>query len=149
MGTQRSIRAPYNSRCSFGCMIEHMLDNFAYLIKNYGHIPNGNRSYYLSRSQPPFFALMVQLLANEKGDSIYIKYADALEKEYAWWMDGSDRLQNAQSYRRVVKMPDGSVLNRYYDDKRTPREESYVQDVNTAKAHGYGREWKQKQHQNF
>ena len=45
-------------------MIENMVDNFAYLIQHIGHIPNGNRTYYLSRSQPPFFALMVELLAN-------------------------------------------------------------------------------------
>lgn len=36
-------------------MVEHMVDNFAHLILTYGHIPNGNRSYFLSRSQPPFF----------------------------------------------------------------------------------------------
>ena len=37
--------------------IEDMVNNFAFMINTYGHIPNGNRSYYLSRSQPPFFAL--------------------------------------------------------------------------------------------
>lgn len=31
------------------------LKNFATLLDRYGHIPNGNRTYYLSRSQPPFF----------------------------------------------------------------------------------------------
>src|SRR5690349_18615131 len=40
-----------------------MLKNFAYEIDHYDHIPNGNRSYYLSRSQPPFFSLMVGLIA--------------------------------------------------------------------------------------
>ena len=34
------------------------------LIDRYGHVPNGNRSYYLSRSQPPFFAAMVELVAS-------------------------------------------------------------------------------------
>jgi alpha,alpha-trehalase len=29
-------------------------------------------------------------------------------------------------------MPDGSVLNRYYDDRDTPRDESYAEDVETA-----------------
>lgn len=33
-----------------------MVRNFAWLIDRYGHIPNGNRTYFLSRSQPPFFA---------------------------------------------------------------------------------------------
>ena len=41
------------------------LKNFATLINRYGHIPNGNRTYYLSRSQPPFFAQMVALVAAE------------------------------------------------------------------------------------
>lgn len=40
-----------------------MIDNFRFLIQQYGFIPNGNRSYYLTRSQPPFFAAMVMLLA--------------------------------------------------------------------------------------
>ena len=30
-------------------------DDFAYLIDTFGHVPNGARTYYLSRSQPPFF----------------------------------------------------------------------------------------------
>src|SRR5439155_1381691 len=33
-------------------LVKSMLDNFAHLINTVGHIPNGNRSYYLSRSQP-------------------------------------------------------------------------------------------------
>jgi alpha,alpha-trehalase len=40
-------------------IVENMLANFAYEIDRYGHIPNGNRTYYLSRSQPPFFSAMV------------------------------------------------------------------------------------------
>ena len=34
-------------------LLKCMADNFAWMIENYGHIPNGNRTYYLSRSQPP------------------------------------------------------------------------------------------------
>ena len=115
-------------------LIENMLDNFSYLINNYGHIPNGNRSYYLSRSQPPYFALMVELLHEKSGDRVYKKYLPALQKEYEWWMSGADKLINGQTTRRVVKLEDGSVLNRYWDDKKAPREESYFQDVQTAAA---------------
>ncbi len=32
-------------------------------------------------------------------------------------------------------MPDGSILNRYWDDKKAPREESYAEDVHTAKGY--------------
>ena len=74
-------------------LVESMLDNFKFLIDEYGHIPNGNRSYYLSRSQPPFFALMVELLAQKKGEAIYKKYYSALQKEYNWWMQGETDLK--------------------------------------------------------
>jgi alpha,alpha-trehalase len=36
-------------------LLEDMATNFADLIDTYGHAPNGTRTYYLSRSQPPFF----------------------------------------------------------------------------------------------
>jgi len=112
-------------------LVENMLDNFKYLIDTYGHIPNGNRSYYVSRSQPPFFALMVDLLAQQRGNAIYKKYYPALEKEYNWWMQGEKDLKNGESFRRVVRLDDGSILNRYFDDKKAPREESYAEDVAT------------------
>ncbi|MEO6454912.1 MAG: alpha,alpha-trehalase TreA [Ginsengibacter sp.] len=116
-------------------LIESMIDNFKYLIDTYGHIPNGNRSYYLSRSQPPYFALMVELLEQRRGKSIYKKYFSALEKEYSWWMNGSDKLRPGEAYKRVVKLSDESILNRNWDDKNAPREESYVQDVQIAKSY--------------
>ena len=68
-------------------MIENMIKNFASLIDRYGFIPNGNRSYYLSRSQPPFFSLMVELLAEVKGERRVWEYLPALQKEYNYWMD--------------------------------------------------------------
>ena len=114
-------------------LIEDMLDNFAFLINKYGHIPNGNRNYYLSRSQPPYFALMVELLHQKRGDAVYKKYLPALEKEYAFWMNGTDKLKSLNAHRRIVKMEDGSILNRYYDDNNAPRQESYREDVATAK----------------
>lgn len=36
-----------------------MLGNFVQLIKDIGHIPNGNRIYYYRRTQPPLFISMV------------------------------------------------------------------------------------------
>ena len=118
-------------------MIENMLDNFAYLIDTHGFIPNGNRAYYLGRSQPPFFSAMVRLLAEEKGEEILEKYREAMQKEYAFWMAGREKLSPEQpAYRRVVRMEDGSVLNRYYDDRPEPRPESYKEDVALARESG-------------
>ena len=112
-------------------LMENMLDNFAYLINTYGHIPNGNRSYYLTRSQPPYFALMVDLLQQKKGKIIYQKYLPALQKEYAFWMDGSEKMKDGETHRRVVNVG-GSVLNRYWDDSKKPRQESYYEDIQTG-----------------
>ena len=63
-------------------IIENMVRNFAYLIDEFGFIPNGNRTYFLGRSQPPFFALMVSLLAAEQGDMVYTNFFPQLSKEY-------------------------------------------------------------------
>lgn len=117
-------------------MIDNMVKNFAYLIETYGHIPNGSRSYYLGRSQPPFFAAMVALLAGVKGDSIYQEFLPAMEKEYQFWMDGSDKVKVGEAYRRVVKLKDGNILNRYWDDSMVPRQESWREDVLTAEKSG-------------
>lgn len=117
-------------------MIENMVKNFAYLIETYGHIPNGNRSYYIGRSQPPFFAAMVQLLASIKGDNVYTTFLPALEKEYQFWMDGSGSIKKGQSFRRVVMLKDGTILNRYWDDSDVPRQESYREDLETAERSG-------------
>ncbi|MDR6431817.1 alpha,alpha-trehalase TreF [Brucella pseudogrignonensis] len=114
-------------------LAETLLRNLADLATRYGHVPNGNRSYYLSRSQPPFLAAMVELMVSVKGKAEYKKYLPALEAEYAYWMDGSEGLRPGERHRNVVMMPDGAVLNRYWDEKDTPREESYFEDVNTAR----------------
>ncbi|GAC1419891.1 MAG: alpha,alpha-trehalase [Flavisolibacter sp.] len=119
-------------------LIEDMLDNFKWLIENYHHIPNGNRTYYLSRSQPPYYALMVELLAEKKGNRIFKKYFSAMEAEYNWWMKGENQVMQDEAYLHLVKMPDGSILNRYKDNKNAPREESYAQDVSTGKDYKNG-----------
>lgn len=121
-------------------MIENMINNFAFLIHTYGHVPNGNRSYYLSRSQPPFFALMVGLLADKKGPAVYATYQKELQIEYDYWMD------KTSSTKHVVTMPNGSLLNRYYDADETPRQESYREDeaIATQESKGDAQQFAQK-----
>lgn len=116
-------------------LMKCMADNFAWMIERYGHVPNGNRTYYLSRSQPPVFALMVELF-EEDGVRGARRYLEHLKLEYAFWMDGAGSLLPNQAYRRVVRMPDGSLLNRYWDDRDTPRDESWFEDVETARRSG-------------
>ncbi len=115
--------------------IQNMVDNFSYLIDKYGFIPNGNRTYYLSRSQPPFYAKMVEILADIKGEQVLVDYLPYLEKEYQFWMAGADALtRDNPANKRVVLLEDGEILNRYWDNKNTPRPESYREDVKTAEA---------------
>jgi len=114
-------------------VIANMIDNFAYLIDTYGFIPNGNRAYYLTRSQPPFFAMMVSLLAQSQGNKVLTKYQPQLIKEYNYWMLGATALAKNKATHRAVRMPDGTVLNRYWDESDEPREESYIQDVTAGK----------------
>ena len=113
-------------------LIESMVKNFDYLIQRFGHIPNGNRTYYLSRSQPPFFCLMVDLLAGIKGNGVYKKYLSSMEAEYAYWMEGAAGLKPGMAAHRVVRMPGGELMNRYWDESDQPRQESYRQDVETG-----------------
>ncbi|WP_258105155.1 alpha,alpha-trehalase TreF [Marinoscillum sp. MHG1-6] len=114
-------------------LIESMLDNFAGLIETVGFIPNGNRTYYLGRSQPPFFSLMVNLYANVTSQQQALGYLDAIQKEYDYWMAGSEQLTEEQPFGgRVVYLNDSVILNRYWDDFDTPRPESYREDVELA-----------------
>ncbi|APA90041.1 alpha,alpha-trehalase TreA (plasmid) [Paraburkholderia sprentiae WSM5005] len=117
-------------------LVDNMLDNFAYMIDTFGHIPNGNRTYYLSRSQPPFYSYMVELAAQKEGNKVYQKYLPELRKEYAYWMQGSTSTPRGGATRNVVVLKDGTVLNRYWDELDTPRDESYLEDVQTAQASG-------------
>ncbi|MEJ2395512.1 MAG: trehalase family glycosidase, partial [Candidatus Thiodiazotropha sp.] len=117
-------------------VIESMLDNFSWLIENVGYIPSGNRTYYLGRSQPPFYALMVDLLAEEKGCEVFVKYLPSLEKEYAFWMSGRTELESNDSevaINHVVRLGDGDFLNRYFDQHHQPRIEMYATDLELAK----------------
>ncbi len=114
-------------------LLRAMADNFAYLIDTYGHVPNGNRSYYLSRSQPPVFALMTDLF-EETGVHRANDYLPQLRKEHAFWTEGGEHLRPGEAHRRCVCLDDGSVLNRYWDERDTPREESYREDVETARS---------------
>ena len=113
-------------------LLRGMIRDMASLIDRYGHIPNGTRTYYLSRSEPPFFSLMVDLLAQHDGQSAYRTFLPQLQKEYDYWMDGAETLKPGQAYRHIVRLNDGTLLLRHWDDLDTPRDESYPEDVATA-----------------
>jgi alpha,alpha-trehalase len=114
-------------------LVTDMVHDFAYLIDTFGHVPNGARTYYLSRSQPPFFFAMVGLTSPKDPAGAYAAYLPQLRREYAFWMEGAQSVNPGKPHRRVVAMPDGSVLNRFWDDRDTPRDESYREDTDLAR----------------
>lgn len=63
-----------------------MTDNLLYEIKNYGMVLNANRTYYLTRSQPPFLSLMVRDVYQKIGDKNWLEKAVPLiEKTHQFW----------------------------------------------------------------
>ncbi|XP_054459287.1 trehalase isoform X1 [Anoplopoma fimbria] len=102
-----------------------MIQNFLYLVKRYGFVPNGGRIYYERRSQPPFLTLMVESYYQATKDKEFLRAAlPALEQEYRFWM------QN----RSVTVKVNGAEhqLNRYNVQVGLPRPESYTDDLELA-----------------
>jgi alpha,alpha-trehalase len=120
-----------------GELVRDMVENFAFLIDEVGHIPNGNRTYYLTRSQPPFFSLMVEILAEMEGEAIYDEFMPQLVAEHEFWMKGETEINAGnRAVNHVVLMASGVKLNRYYDAGDRPRAESYREDVMTIRESG-------------
>jgi alpha,alpha-trehalase len=68
-----------------------MVDNFFFEIEHYGAMLNANRTYYLTRSQPPFLSSMFVDLYNaserdSKDDKAWLERAyNDLNKDYEMW----------------------------------------------------------------
>ncbi len=110
-----------------------IVDAMTDLIERYGYVPNGTRTYYLGRSQPPVYHLMVDLLG--AGDQPHgARRLRAMKREHGWWMKGAGEVQSGEQLARVARLADGSIVNRYWDASATPRDESWREDVATARA---------------
>ena len=80
-----------------------MADNFIYEIREYGKILNANRTYYLTRSQPPFFTQMLLGVYQKTNDRQWLADAvPAIEKYYKFWTT-------------EPHLTPSSGLSRYYD----------------------------------
>ena len=71
-----------------------MADNFQYEINYYGKILNANRSYYLTRTQPPFYSSLISEVFEETKDIAWLKsHLETAIKEYETvWMEKGERL---------------------------------------------------------
>lgn len=67
--------------------VKNNTDDMLYLVKKYGFMPNGNRTYYLLQSQPPFLSGMVRDVYDYYKDTVWLSAAyDVLKIEYNFWM---------------------------------------------------------------
>ncbi|WGH76098.1 trehalase family glycosidase [Tenacibaculum tangerinum] len=71
-----------------------MADNFQYEIEHYGKILNANRSYYLTRTQPPFYTSLIQEVFNITKDKDWLKshLETAIHEYETVWMVQGKRL---------------------------------------------------------
>jgi alpha,alpha-trehalase len=100
-----------------------MVDNFFFEVEHYGAMLNANRTYYLTRSQPPFLSSMfvdVYAAMRENG------HADNawLEKAYL------DLTKDYEVWNRDPHLAGKTGLARYYDFGEGPPAEA-VQDENS------------------
>jgi alpha,alpha-trehalase len=88
-----------------------MVENFLYEIEHYGTILNANRTYFLSRSQPPFLSRMVLGVFGRNGDREWLRRSvPALELYYRFWTTGQH-------------LAPGTRLSRYWDFGEGPAPE--------------------------
>lgn len=117
-------------------LVLDVIDNTEYQINRFGYPLNGSADFYATRAQPDYFSHEVRMLADKIGPKALVRYLPAMEKNHkGYWLDGMDELSalpsdgQAHAHRALVRMPDGSFLNRYWDDAEGPRLESYKEDV--------------------
>ena len=93
-------------------LAKDMADNFLYEIREYGKILNANRTYYLTRSQPPFLTQMLLAVYARTKDRAWLADAvPAIEKYYRFWMS-------------EPHLTPATGLSRYWDMGDTPAPES-------------------------
>ncbi len=87
-----------------------MVDNALYEVANYGGVLNANRTYYLSRSQPPFLTAM---MAEVLDDPASFPNAEARR---AWLADAYPlAVRNYEIWTRPEHRAGDTGLARYYD----------------------------------
>jgi len=93
-------------------LAKDMAENFLYEIREYGKILNANRTYYLTRSQPPFLTQMLLAVYQRTKDRAWLADAvPAIEKYYRFWTT-------------EPHLTPGTGLSRYWDMGDTPAPES-------------------------
>jgi len=99
-------------------LARNMVENFFYEIDHYGGVLNANRTYYLTRSQPPFLSSMALAVYDAKkkaghDDRQWLTRAyDYIVRDHTFWTTGES-------------LAGSTGLSRYYDFGEGPVPESF------------------------
>jgi alpha,alpha-trehalase len=98
-------------------LAKNMVDNFLYQIENYGKVLNANRTYYLTRSQPPFLTQMVLGVYRKTHDIKWLRGAvPAIEKYYRFWTS-EPHLTKETGLSRYYDLGDGPAPEVISDER--------------------------------
>ncbi len=88
-------------------LARQMAENFLYEIRNYGKILNANRSYYLTRSQPPFLTEMLLRVYQREHDRQWLADAMAAVEEYYRYWTRAPHLTPETGLSRYIDLGEG------------------------------------------
>lgn len=98
-------------------LAKNMADNFIYEIDHYGTILNANRTYYLTRSQPPFLASMILGVYEQTLDDEWLASSiPAIVKHYAFWT-AAPHLAGDTGLSRYFDLGEGPAPEVVYDER--------------------------------
>ncbi len=127
-------------------LAQGMVENFFFEIDHYGSILNANRTYFLTRSQPPFLSSMVmavyEVLPEASRRAWLEKSYPYVQRDYELWMHG-EHLAGDTGLSRYFDYGQGPVPeiadmhDPYYRDVFThiralPEREQYLKDATTT-----------------
>ena len=91
-----------------------MVENFFYEIEHYGSILNANRTYYLTRSQPPFLTSMILAVYDAEDPSAQQKDNAWLQKAYGF------AVKDYEQWTHPPHLAGDTGLSRYFDHGEGP-----------------------------
>lgn len=108
-------------------LAKDMTDNCIYEVEKYGKVLNANRTYYLTRSQPPFLTRMILEVFSRTGDLKWLRDSlPAVEHYYEYWT-------------REPHLTPATGLSRYYGGAETPAPEVTIGERDAAGKSHYDR----------
>jgi alpha,alpha-trehalase len=108
-------------------LAKDMTDNCIYEVEKYGKVLNANRTYYLTRSQPPFLTRMIMEVYSRTGDLKWLRDSlPSIERYHEYWTRGSH-------------VTPSTGLSRYYGGADTPAPEVTIGERDAAGRSHYDR----------